>query len=58
VEKMKKTDKINLVRMLNNRGIFLITGAIEEVARRINVTRYTIYNYLAEIRSWNNKDVM
>lgn len=58
VEKMKKADKINLVRMLNKRGIFLIAGAIEEVARRIHVTRYTIYNYLAEIKSWNNKEVM
>jgi len=58
VEKMKKADKINLVRMLNKRGIFLITGAIDEVARRINVTRYTIYNYLAEIKSWNSKEVM
>jgi predicted transcriptional regulator YheO len=58
IEKMKKNDKINLVRLLNKRGIFLINGAIDEVARRLNVSRYTIYNYLAEIKSWNGKEVM
>ena len=58
IGKMKRTDKIALVRLLNKRGIFLITGSIEEVARRINVSRYTVYNYLAEIKSWNNKEVI
>lgn len=51
IEKMQKKEKSALVEILHKRGVFLVNGTIDEVARRINVSKYTIYNYLAEIKA-------
>jgi predicted transcriptional regulator YheO len=50
IEFMTKTDKIRVVQILDNRGIFLIRSSVQTVARALNVSRYTIYNYLEEVR--------
>jgi len=50
VKDMEKADKIRVVRELDARGMFLIRGAVETVAKVLRVTRYTIYNYLDEGR--------
>lgn len=42
VEFMNKADKIRMVQILDDRGIFLIRGAVQTVARALNVSRYTI----------------
>lgn len=47
---MSKEDKVEIVRMLDQKGAFLIKGAIDYVAKILCVSRYTIYNYLDEIR--------
>ncbi|WP_425446602.1 helix-turn-helix transcriptional regulator [Dethiothermospora halolimnae] len=46
---LKKKDKVDIVRKLNNKNLFLIKGSIEYVAKKLLVSRYTIYNYLEEI---------
>lgn len=50
VNLMTKEDKLELMRIFEERGVFLVKGAIEYVADVLNVSRYTIYNYLDEIR--------
>jgi predicted transcriptional regulator YheO len=50
VEKMQKEDKVEMVSYLYKRGAFLVNGTLAEVASRLNVSRYTIYNYLAEVK--------
>ncbi len=47
---MSKEEKVNIVEMLDAKGVFLIKGAIDYVAKVLCVSRYTIYNYLDEIR--------
>lgn len=47
---MSKEDKVEIVRMLDHKGAFLIKGAIDYVAKVLCVSRYTIYNYLDEVR--------
>lgn len=47
---MNKEEKVNIVKNLNEQGAFLIKGAIDYVAKILCVSRYTIYNYLDEIR--------
>lgn len=47
---MTKEEKVNMVKMLDAKGTFLIRGAIDYVAKILCVSRYTIYNYLDEIR--------
>jgi len=50
INKMQKDDKIEMVRYLQKHGIFLVKDAIDRIAEKLNVSRFTIYNYLAEIR--------
>jgi predicted transcriptional regulator YheO len=48
---LQKEDKLKIVEELDERGVFLIKGSIDEVAKSIGVSRYTIYNYLEEVRA-------
>lgn len=49
VELMRKEHKLAVVRSAGRRGIFLLRDAVEMVAKTLQVTRFTIYNYLNEI---------
>lgn len=49
VELMKKHHKLQVVSGLERRGMFLLRGAADTVADALEVTRYTVYNYLNEI---------
>jgi predicted transcriptional regulator YheO len=53
ISKMDKNEKIEMVRYLQKHGIFLVKNAIDRVAEKLNVSRFTIYNYLAEIKPEN-----
>lgn len=48
---LNKEEKVNIVKQLDEKGTFLIKGAIEYVADVLCVSRYTVYNYLDEIRA-------
>ena len=47
---MKKHHKAAVVRELDEAGFFLIRDSVDHVAGQLDVTRYTIYNYLNEVR--------
>ncbi len=47
---MHKRHKVEVVRVLERRGLFLVRDAVDYVARELGVTRFTIYNYLNEVR--------
>ncbi|MBP2329239.1 putative transcriptional regulator YheO [Kibdelosporangium banguiense] len=47
---MKKRHKLAVVRDLEQRGFFTIREAVDLAAARLEVSRYTIYNYLNEIK--------
>ena len=48
---MTRDEKVLLVQSLESQGAFLIRGAVEHVAKAMGVSKFTIYNYLKEIRS-------
>jgi predicted transcriptional regulator YheO len=50
---MGKGDKIEIVRQLEEQGVFLIKGAVSLIAKKLNVSKFTIYNYLDRVRSEN-----
>jgi predicted transcriptional regulator YheO len=54
--KLKKSEKLEAVRLMQNRGLFIVKGGIEKAATALGVTRYTIYNYLDEIRALETSD--
>lgn len=56
INKMQKNDKIEIVRYLQKHGIFLVKDAIDRIAEKLNVSRFTIYNYLAEIKPENETE--
>lgn len=49
VDLMKKAHKVEVVRDLKGRGMFLLRDAVDMIASALQVTRFTIYNYLNEI---------
>jgi predicted transcriptional regulator YheO len=50
---MSRADKLTVVDMLDQRGAFTIKRAAYLVAERLDVSRFTIYNYVREVRSRN-----
>ena len=43
---MSRRERREVVRFLDDRGVFMLRKAVETVADRLGVTRFTIYNYL------------
>jgi len=54
---MQKEDNLRVVGIVDEKGGFMIKGAIDQLAHSLNVSRYTIYNYLEELKAKkkNNK---
>ena len=44
-----REDKQHVVRLLEQRGAFLLRGAVDDVADAMGVSRITIYNYLLSL---------
>lgn len=49
VPQMKKEHKLQVVAELKARGLFLLREAVEMIAESLEVSRFTIYNYLNEL---------
>ena len=45
-----KERRIEVIRFMNERGIFLMKGALERVADRLGISKVTVYSYLDEVR--------
>lgn len=48
---MSREEKVQLVQSLEYQGAFLLRGAVEFVAKALGVSKFTVYNYLKEVRS-------
>lgn len=46
-----RAEKQRVVRMLDERGAFLLRGAVDDIAQIMGVSRITIYNYLNALES-------
>jgi hypothetical protein len=46
---MSRSQKQQVVKELDERGAFLIKKSVEQVAERLGVSRFTIYNYLDQV---------
>ena len=51
VSEMSKEDKIAAIRYLDEKGAFLITKSGNKVCEFFNISKFSLYNYLDEIRS-------
>ncbi|HJW75564.1 MAG TPA: helix-turn-helix transcriptional regulator [Thermoleophilia bacterium] len=50
---MTRDDKREVVKRLDERGAFLVKRSAEQVAEALDLSRYTIFSYLKEIRHHN-----
>lgn len=48
--KMNREDNIKVIKFLDEKGIFAVKNSVETIADYLKVSRYTIYNYLKEIK--------
>ncbi|MHB1652051.1 MAG: helix-turn-helix transcriptional regulator [Desulfitobacteriaceae bacterium] len=55
---MSTDDKVRLVGILEEKGAFLIKGAVDYVAIVLGVSKFTIYNYLNKVRSTNGLNIL
>ena len=49
MERLTQDEKIAIVKQLSDKGIFLIKGAVSEVAVKLNCSEATVYRYLSKI---------
>ena len=54
VTTLKRKDKIELIQFMDKKGVFLIKGAIEKVAEKLNISKVTVYSYLDAIKKSEN----
>lgn len=47
---MKKEDRVRVIKYLDENGAFSIHKSIPLIAKKMKISRYTVYNYLKEIR--------
>jgi len=48
---LSKEERIEIVRYLDEKGVFRIRGSVDRVAKKLGISRYTIYNYLGSVRA-------
>lgn len=52
---MTRADKKEMVRLLDEKGLFLITHSSEKVCEALDISKYTLYKYLEAIRGESDK---
>lgn len=53
VERLSPDEKVEIVRELNEQGLFLFKGGVSELAKNLKVSEATIYRYLHKIKDEN-----
>ena len=50
VSEMTKEDKMKVLRFLDDRGAFLISKSSTKICQILEISKFTLYNYLDEVR--------
>ncbi|PPK61490.1 putative transcriptional regulator YheO [Malaciobacter marinus] len=50
IEKLTRKDSLEIIKFMDEKGIFLVKGSIDKVAKYMGVSKVTIYSYLDSIR--------
>lgn len=48
---LNRQERVDLIRKLDEKGVFLVKGAVELIANRLGASKHTIYSYIDEARS-------
>ncbi len=52
-ERMTQAEKVEIIKKLNEAGVFLLKGTVTKVATRLSVSEATVYRYLNGIKKEN-----
>lgn len=55
VGKLNRKERIEIIKRINNKGIFNMKGSIDYVAKKMNIKSVTVYSYIDEIEKNNKK---
>lgn len=47
---MTRERRLELIRFMDQKGVFLVKGAVERVADKLGISKVTVYSYLDEVR--------
>ncbi|MGL5978227.1 MAG: helix-turn-helix transcriptional regulator [Erysipelotrichaceae bacterium] len=50
LHELHKNEKTKIVKLLDEKGAFLITKSGERICRLLGISKFTLYNYLDEVR--------
>lgn len=53
---MNSDERFKFITILEDNSIFQFKGAVEQVARMMGVTRFTVYNYLKKVRTTTQQE--
>ena len=48
--RLRREEKLEMIRFMEQRGIFLLKGAVDQVGSRMGISRVTVYSYIDEVR--------
>jgi predicted transcriptional regulator YheO len=57
-DRLTQDEKISIVKQLNEKGVFMIKGAVSEAALKLNCSDATIYRYLSKISKQDQKKLI
>ena len=49
VENMDQSDKLEITKKLNSKGVFLIKGSVAKVAEELKTSEATMYRYIKQV---------
>ncbi|KYZ78132.1 DNA-binding protein [Anaerosporomusa subterranea] len=50
IAELKREEKIDMIRFMEQKGVFLIKGAIDKVAIKMGISKVTVYSYIDEAK--------
>lgn len=52
---LRRKENLEIIRFMDEKGIFMVKGAIDKVASSMGLSKVTIYSYLDDVRGKNEK---
>lgn len=49
INRLTQEEKVNIVRQLNDKGVFKLKGSVSEVAEKLEVSEPTLYRYIRRV---------
>ncbi|WP_027625496.1 helix-turn-helix transcriptional regulator [Clostridium lundense] len=55
IDRLTQDERLNIVNILNQKGVFMLKGAVSEVAKKLHCSEPSIYRYLNIVSSDKNQ---